>query len=879
MADIKEARARIAELRRIIRRHNRKYYELDLSEISDYEYDQLMNELKMLEGEYPEFITPDSPTQTVGGKPDLKVGETIKHDVKMLSIQDVFSLDDVAKFVDDIIKKFPDAEFLVEEKVDGLSAVMRYHEGVLTQVITRGDGNEGEDVTKNARSISNLINRLDNAPPYIELRGEVFITRRNFEQLNQRQRELGLKTFANPRNCASGSLRHLIPEVAASRRLSFVVFDMMKAEGAPQFETHSEFYALLEKNGVDVIHNYRLCRTAEEVIRAVEEIGRSRPNLDWDIDGAVVKLNRFAQREELGATAAFPRWQIAYKFPPELKQSIVREIELNVGRTGKITPVAIFDPISLAGTIVSRATLHNKDFIEKLDVRIGSNIKLFKSGEIIPKIEVVVCNPEYSTPYVFTEVCPSCGSKLDMDEWCCTNPKCPGRIESGIIYFASKDAMDIDGLGAGNVRNLLGHGLIHSIADIYKLDRAKLIEVGGFGSKETENLLAAIEKSKSATAARVLTGLGIDGVGPTMAESLLDKAGSIERIKDASIEELNDWLIKSAKEGAKNIRTVFEELDKGEDADLVNMLTKFTHVNDKRAKRIVEISGGSLGKLRNMSLEKLHNLVAPDRGLQNVYEFFSTLDGDDELSDRFSQENTSSIEQLSEALQLISGVGKGIGNRLAKNAGSIDAIRNASMSQLIEWGVSPGLKNIRQFFDQLALGNDTDLVKLVSVIRCIDRNKAEKLCNHINSLDELRNASLDDLYKWLRSDVARYIREFFDLAENRQLIEQLRELGLQIGEERVIDHAARTSKPKPKLASASTGQTIVFTGALTIKRTEAAERAAAHGFVVRDSITSKTTYLVVGDKPGSKLTKAQKLGVTILSEEEFDELLRKIPTS
>ena len=730
VADIQQIRNRINELRKIIRRHNRKYYELDLSEISDYEYDQLMNELKTLEAEYPEFITPDSPTQTVGGKPDPKIGDTIKHDVKMLSIQDVFLLDDVAKFVDDTIKKFPDAEFLVEEKVDGLSAAMRYHEGVLTQVITRGDGNEGEDVTKNARSISNLINRLDNAPPYIELRGEVFITRRNFEQLNQRQRELGLKTFANPRNCASGSLRHLIPEVAASRRLSFVVFDMMKSEGAPQFETHSEFYAFLEENGVDVIHNYRLCRTAEEVIRAVEEIGESRPNLDWDIDGAVIKINRFEQREILGATAKTPRWQIAYKFPPEIKQSIVREIELNVGRTGKITPVAIFAPISLAGTIVSRATLHNKDFIEKLDVRLGSTVEVFKSGEIIPKIKAVVCNPEHSTPYAFTDHCPSCDSKLDMEDWACVNPSCPAQIENRIIYFAGSDAMDIDGLGVGNVRNLLGHGLIHSIADIYKLDRAKLIEVGGFGSKETDNLLAAIEKSKAAPAEKVLTGLGIDGVGPAMAESLLDKAGSIERLASASLDELDQLMGRA--------------------------VMKYSTVAKK------------------------------------LREYF----------DHEENRGHSEVEPI-KRLCAINGIGAITAQKILDKFDSIEAIEQAS-------------------------------------------------------LDEL-NAELSVMKPREIRIIARHIREFFDLAENRQLIEQLRELGLQIGKKTIVEHSARTSA----------GQTIVFTGTLTIKRTEAAERAAAHGFVVRDSITSKTTYLVVGDKPGSKLTKAQKLGVTILSEAEF----------
>ncbi len=844
----------------------RQLYENGAPKLEDYQYDEMKLRLKTIETEHPDWLEPDSPTQTVGSE---ESGADILHDAPMLSIQDVFSTTDVGNFVDKIKKQYPNAEFLVEEKVDGVSAAMRYRNGKLELILSRGTGKVGKDWTANARAmLGDLRETIDGAPPYLELRGEIFITRSNFDRINAEQLEQGREPFANPRNYVAGLMNS--KNYIGDRRLSFVVHGLMKSEDTPQFENHSEFYRFLESNGIEVIHNYRLCRTSKEVIRAIEEIGESRPNLDWEIDGVVIKIDNFNQREELGMTSNAPRWSIAYKFPPEIKQSVIREIEINVGRTGRLTPVAIFDPITLAGTTVSRATLHNKGYIKKLDVRIGSTVKVFKSGDIIPKIEAVVKNPEDSTPYVFIEECPSCGAKLDMNEWCCVNPNCPAQIENRIVYFAAKDAMDIEGLGKESVRTLVASGLIKNIADIYKLSRAELIEVCGFGPKETDNLLTAIEKSKANSADKILTGLGISGVGPSMAELLIEEAGSVEKICNASVEELNNWLSKSDKEGAQNIRIVFDELEKGTDADLFAVLTRITFVKTKTANRILEVFK-SINAIKNISLTNFYRRVTNVQLLRTLHNRFV-----------LNLITPNDVESFMEALAA-SMIGKRLinDNSQADNPRkrSFDEIRNASLDQLLEWSMPPSLKNVWQFFDLIKRNNDAELADLLSKIIRIDRKAAEKLAGHFGSIEAIKKAPLDELYKWLRSDVARYIREFFDLDENRRLLERLREYGLNIGEEPVVQQTAQKSKLKPKLASASSGETIVFTGTMSITREEAAERAALHGFVVRNSITSKTNYLVVGDKPGSKLRKAELLGVTILSEEEFDELLRKSPMS
>ncbi|MDD6163861.1 MAG: NAD-dependent DNA ligase LigA, partial [Anaerovibrio slackiae] len=408
--DIAEVKKELNRLRKEIRHHNKCYYDNDSPEISDYEYDLLMQRLKSLEGAYPELITKTSPTQQVGGTARREAGVLVQHDVPMLSLQDVFSKAEVADFVNSAIEALDEPEFVVEEKIDGLSLALRYRDGLLTQAITRGDGViQGEDVTENARVIKDIKQKLKDSLPYFEVRGEVYMSREAFAKVNDRQELLGLKLFANPRNCAAGTLRQLDSRITKERQLSMFVFNLQAAEGR-EFASHTEAYDFMKKQGMKVIHNYKVCRTAEEVMAAIDEIGASRGSLPYDIDGAVVKVNDFAQREQLGQTSKVPKWAVAYKYPPEEKETRLLDIELSVGRTGRITPTAVFEPVQLCGTKVERATLHNQDFIDELDIRIGDTIRVFKSGEIIPKVRSVnhELRPEGTEPFLIGDTCPVC---------------------------------------------------------------------------------------------------------------------------------------------------------------------------------------------------------------------------------------------------------------------------------------------------------------------------------------------------------------------------------------------------------------------------------------------------------------------------------------
>ena len=559
MQDIDKIKSELTDLRKQIRRHNKKYYEEDNPEISDYEYDQLMQRLKDIEAEYPELITSRSPTQLVGGKAKRTAGKLVPHDVPMLSLQDVFTKAEVEEFVNSMIEKLDNPEFVVEEKIDGLSLALRYVDGKLTQAITRGDGIiQGEDVTENAKVIDDVVDRLKNAPSYFEIRGEVYMTRKAFEAVNSRQELLGLKIFANPRNCAAGTLRQLDSRIVKERNLSMFVFNLQTAKSneteinlfstnQPVFATHTDAYEFMKSNGIKVIHNYKICRTAEEVLAAIDEIGTSRGELEYDIDGAVVKINSFAQREELGATSKFPRWAVAYKYPPEEKETILRKIELSVGRTGRINPTAVFDPVLLCGTKVERATLHNQDFIDELDIRIGDTITVYKSGEIIPKIKSVVKDkrPNGAVPYKIGDTCPACGQKIEREEdaadFRCVNPNCPAQLESHIINFVGRTAMDIKGLGATAIHNLIERGYLKGIVDIYRLkeQREALVENAILGrDKNTDKVFAAIEDSKKNDPAKLLTGLGIFGIGQAAARDLIKNFGSIDAIAAANDKEL-----------------------------------------------------------------------------------------------------------------------------------------------------------------------------------------------------------------------------------------------------------------------------------------------------------------------------------------------------
>ena len=545
--DIQEVKKELAQLRRTIRHHNVRYYNDDNPEISDYEYDQLMLRLKALEREYPELITENSPTQKVGGTAKRTAGTLVRHDVPMLSLQDVFSREEIEAFVRDIGAHMENPVFVVEEKIDGLSLALRYENGTLSRAITRGDGIvQGEDVTENAKVIKDVVQKLKEPLPYFEVRGEVYMTKAAFEAVNERRQLLGLKLFANPRNCAAGTLRQLDSRITKERGLSLFVFNLQTVRGK-DFQTHVEAYDFMKRQGIKVIHAYHVCLTAEEVWDAIEQIGASRGDLPYDIDGAVVKLNDFSQRESLGATSKAPRWAIAYKYPPEEKESVVRSITLSVGRTGRITPTATFDPIRLCGTTVERATLHNQDFIDDLDVRVGDTVVVYKSGEIIPKIKAVVKEkrPEGTEPFKIGDRCPVCGAKAEREadsaDVKCINQACPAQVESHILNFVSRDAMDIKGLGEKNIAALIEKGFLHTIVDIFRLKehREELISQGVVGKeKNTDKLLAAIEEAKKNEPQRLLTGLGIPGIGKAAAAALMQHFKTLEALENASDEAI-----------------------------------------------------------------------------------------------------------------------------------------------------------------------------------------------------------------------------------------------------------------------------------------------------------------------------------------------------
>lgn len=545
--DIKEVKKELNRLRKEIRHHNNCYYNNDEPEISDYEYDQLMLQLKKLEADYPELVTKNSPTQMVGGNARREAGVLVAHDVPMLSLQDVFSRQEVEEFVTSAIAQLDNPEFVVEEKIDGLSLALRYRDGILVQAITRGDGIiQGEDVTDNAKVIKDIKEKLKEPLPYFEIRGEVYMSREAFAKVNARQELLGLKQFANPRNCAAGTLRQLNSKVVKDRQLSMFVFNLQRVEGR-EFASHTEAYEFMKKQGIKVIHNYQVCHTASEVMGAIDRIGASRGELPYDIDGAVVKLNSFAQRQALGETSKVPKWAVAYKYPPEEKETKLLNIELSVGRTGRITPTAVFEPVQLCGTRVERATLHNQDFIDGLDIRIGDTIKVFKSGEIIPKVRSV-CHekrPVGTVPFLIGDTCPVCGHKavreVDTADIKCTNPSCPAQLENHIINFVSRDAMDIKGMGEQNIHALIEGEYIHDIADIFNLAvrRDELIAKGVIGKeKNTDKLLAAIEKAKENEPQRLVTGLGIAGIGKSAARELMLHYGSIDALAEADVESI-----------------------------------------------------------------------------------------------------------------------------------------------------------------------------------------------------------------------------------------------------------------------------------------------------------------------------------------------------
>lgn len=536
-----EAKKRIDELVKLLNYHSQLYYVEDRNEITDYEYDMLQQELKGLEEQFPQFIRRDSPTQRVGGKA-ISIFEKVTHRVQMGSLQDVFSFEQVRSFIETVQQAVDKPQFVVEPKIDGLSVSLEYHNGELAIGSTRGDGFVGEDVTSNLKTVKSIPIKINEELPLIEVRGETYMPRNVFLKLVKEQEDNDEQPFKNPRNAAAGSLRQKDPKIAAKRKLDIFVFNVQQIEGK-ELTSHKESLDYLKTLGFKTIPDYKRVSTADEVIGCIKAIGEKRFDLPFDIDGVVIKVDDFRQREILGATAKVPKWAVAYKFPPEEKTSKLLDIELNVGRTGAITPVAVFEPVFLAGTSVSRATLHNQDFIREKNISVGDIIKVRKAGDIIPE---VLGSVEKHGNGVFTlpECCPVCGTKLVKSEEeaavRCPNVECPAQIFRSIVHFASKGAMNIDGLGPQIVHTLLDNKLITSVADLYTLSENKLLQLDNFKEKSVNNLLNAIEKSKSNSLDRLVFGLGIRNIGQASAKLLCDKFGDLDNIMNASAEQISE---------------------------------------------------------------------------------------------------------------------------------------------------------------------------------------------------------------------------------------------------------------------------------------------------------------------------------------------------
>jgi len=566
---------RILELREVLNYHSHKYYVEDAPEISDFEYDALYRELEKLEEERPDLITPDSPTQRVGDKP-LEGFKKVLHAVQMQSLSDVFSREELLAFDRRVREAIGDnTEYVVEKKIDGLSVSLIYENGVFTRGATRGDGLVGEDVTQNLKTIKSIPLKLKKQLPLLEVRGEVFISKKDFIRINEEQESAGQQLFANPRNAAAGSLRQLDPKVANLRKLDIFIFNIQRIEGE-SLETHSDTLDFLKELGFKVSPGYKVCQDINAVWDEINRIGDERGDIGFEIDGAVVKVNSLSHREVLGSTIKTPRWAVAYKYPAEVKETVVTKIWVNVGRTGVLTPNAVFDPVRLAGSTVSRATLHNMDYIREKDIRIGDTVRIRKAGDIIPEVVDVVFEKRSGNEVVFNmpEQCPVCGADVVREDgeaaYRCTGIECSAQLYRNIVHFASRDAMNIEGLGPAIIESLLGKGLIKEIADLYYLYKEKetLIKMERMGKKSIENLLTSIEKSKQNNIDRLIFGFGIRHIGLRAAQLLSENFESLDAIMNASSEdieaipEFGSKMAKSVEQffSQKQIRDTIEKL-------------------------------------------------------------------------------------------------------------------------------------------------------------------------------------------------------------------------------------------------------------------------------------------------------------------------------
>lgn len=540
MTDKEQSAKRAQELRDKLNYYSRKYYVDDDPEIEDYEYDMLQRELKAIEDKYPDLVTPDSPTVRVGGSAE-NLFSKVEHRVRMESLQDAFSFAEIEEFDRRVRDTERDIHYVVEPKIDGLSVSLEYTNGVLTRGSTRGDGDVGEDVTANLRTVRSIPLKIKTPLPFLEVRGEVYMPKSVFASLVTRQELDGEKPFKNPRNAAAGSLRQKDSKVTAGRGLDIFVFNVQQIEGA-ELSSHKQSLDFLREQGFHTIPFYTRFDNITDVISELKRIGEIRSGLEYDIDGAVIKVDDFAQRERLGSTSKFPKWAVAFKYPPEEKTTKLVDIEIGVGRTGVLTPTAVFEPVLLAGSTVSRATLHNQDFITEKDIRIGDEVAVRKAGDIIPEVVRVVSHAENSVPYILPSICPSCSAPVIREEGeaavRCVNPECPAQLLRNVIHFCSRDAMDIEGLGDALVEKFIAENLISNVADIYDITAGEIMMLEGHQEKSAKNLVEAIGRSKKNDLSRLLFALGIRHIGQKAAKLLSEYFGDIDSIIAASEEEI-----------------------------------------------------------------------------------------------------------------------------------------------------------------------------------------------------------------------------------------------------------------------------------------------------------------------------------------------------
>ncbi len=614
--ELEQAQKRVEELRAVIEKNNRLYYDQDAPELEDYQYDALTRELRELEAAFPQLVSETSPTQHVGGTASSRFAK-VTHAVKMESLLDAFSYEELRDFDRRVRDAGIQPEYVVEIKIDGLSCSLEYENGTLVRASTRGDGLVGEDVTANVMAIRRVPKQLKDAPEYLEVRGEVYMPHQAFQKLCAEQELQGAAPFKNPRNAAAGSLRQKDAKVTAGRGLSIFVFNVQQIRGKT-LSSHAESLDYLKSLGLPVSPRYHVVRDIEDAIQEIEQIGQNRAKLDFDMDGAVIKVNAFDQRGLLGSTNKFPRWAIAFKYPPEVKETTLRSIEVAVGRTGVLTPTACFDPIFLAGTTVGRATLHNEDFIRQLGLCIGDTIQVRKAGDIIPEVIAVTAHAQDAQPYQMPAVCPSCGAPVvhleDEAALRCVNPECPAQALRNIIHFASRDAMDIDGLGTAVATQLVSKGMVHSAADLYTLTLEQLLTLDKFKEKSATNLLRAIQHSKQNNLDKLLFGFGIRNIGDKAAALLAEHFGSMQAIREATAEQIGE--IDGF--GGVMAQSVLEFFAKEGTADLVhrladcgvNMQWKGEPKGDKLAGKTLVVTG----TLETLSRSEAEALIVKNGG-------------------------------------------------------------------------------------------------------------------------------------------------------------------------------------------------------------------------------------------------------------------------